>query len=69
MQTENTNYIYKNDFDKACFEYNIVAYGKYKDSTKRRESDKVLRDKAFEVASIQNMIDVKRISFNGLQFF
>ena len=69
MQTENTNYIYKNDFDKACFEHYIVAYDKYKDSTKRRESDKVLRDKAFEVASIQNMIDVKRISFNGLQIF
>ena len=28
-----------------------MAYGKYKDLTKRTQSDKVLRDKAFEIAS------------------
>ena len=44
MQTGNTNYIYKNDLDKACFQHNM-AYGKYKDLTTRTESDKVLRDK------------------------
>ena len=50
MQTGNTNYIYKNDLDKACFQHDI-AYGKYKDLTKRTESDKVLRDKALKIAS------------------
>ena len=50
MQTGNTNYIYKNDLDKACFQHDM-AYGKYKDLTKRTQSDKVLRDKAFEIAS------------------
>ena len=50
MQTGNTNYIYKNDLDKACFQDDL-AYGKYKDLTERTHSDKVLRDKAFESAS------------------
>ena len=49
-QTGNTDYIYKNDLDKACFQHDM-AYGKYKDLTERIESDKVLRDKAFKIAS------------------
>ena len=40
VQTENTNYIYKNDLDKVCFEHD-VAYGKNKDLNKKTESDKV----------------------------
>ena len=39
-----------------------MAYGRYKDLNKRIELDKVLRDKAFKVAS-----NPKRISFNDLQ--
>ena len=50
MQTGNTSYIYKNDLDKACFQH-YMAYGKCKDLTKRTQSDKVLRDKAFKIAS------------------
>ena len=50
MQTGNTNYIYKNDLDKACSQHDM-AYGKYKDLTKRTQSDKVLKDKAFKTAS------------------
>ena len=49
MQTGDTNYIYKNDLDKACFQHDM-AYGKYKDLTKRTQSDKFLWDKAFEIA-------------------
>ena len=49
MQTRNTDYIYKNDLDKACFQHDM-AYGKFKDFKKRTKSDKVLRDKAFEIA-------------------
>ena len=41
MQTRNTNYIYKSDLDKACFQHDM-ACSKFKDLTKRRESDKVL---------------------------
>ena len=50
MQTGNTNYIYKNDLDKACFQHDMT-YGKYKDLTKRTQSNKVLEDIAFEIAS------------------
>ena len=53
MQTGDTNYIYKNDLEKACFQHDM-AYGKYKDLTKRTQSDKVLRDKAFIIASNPN---------------
>ena len=38
MQTGNTDYIYKNDLDKACFQHDT-------------QSDKVLRHKAFKIAS------------------
>ena len=44
MQTENTNFIYKNELDKACFQHDM-AYGKSKDLAKRTQSDKVLRNK------------------------
>ena len=50
MQTGDTNYIYKNQLDKACFQHDI-AYGKYKDLRKRTQSDKVLKDKAFAIAN------------------
>ena len=48
MQTENTNYIYKNHLHKAYFQHDIV-YSKYKDLPKRTQSDKVLKDKAFKI--------------------
>ena len=52
MRTGNTDFIYKNEFDKACFQHdNDMAYGKSKDLVKRTQSDKVLRDKAFKIAS------------------
>ena len=50
MQTGNTNFIYKNELDKACFQHDM-AYGKSKDLAKTTQSDKVLRDKAFRIAS------------------
>ena len=45
MQTENTDFIYKNAFDEACFRHDM-SYGKSKDLEKITQSDKVLRDKA-----------------------
>ena len=50
MQTGNTNFIYKNKLDKACFQHDM-AYDKSKDLVKRTQSDKVLKDKAFKIAS------------------
>ena len=52
MHTGNTDFIYRNELDKAYFQHDM-AYGKSKDLAKRTESDKVLRDKAFEIASDQ----------------
>ena len=50
MQTGNTNFIYKNELDKAWFRHNM-AYGKSKDLVKKTQSDKVLKDKAFKIVS------------------
>ena len=50
MQTGHTDFIYRNELDKACFQHDI-AYGKTKDLVKRTQSDKVLKVKAFEIAS------------------
>ena len=58
MQTGNTNLIYKNDLDKACFQHNI-AYRKSKDLAKRTQSHNVLRDKAFEIVNNPNMMVIK----------
>ena len=43
-------FIYKNELDKAYFQHDM-AYGKSKDLIKRTQSDKVLKDKAFKIAS------------------
>ena len=53
MQTGNTNFIYKNELDKGCFQHDI-ACGKSKNLVKRTQSDKVLRDEAFKIASDPN---------------
>ena len=50
MQTENKDFIYKNEPDKASFQHDM-AYGKSKDLVKRTQSDKVLKDKVFKIAS------------------
>ena len=50
MQTGNIDFINRNELDKAYFQ-NDMAYGKSKDLAKRIQSDKVLRDKATEIAS------------------
>ena len=50
MQTGNTDFIYKNELNKACFQHDM-AYGKSKDLIKRTQSDKVLKDKAFKIVS------------------
>ena len=47
-----TSYIYKSELDKACFQHDM-AYGDFKDLAKRIAADKVLRDKAFKIASDQ----------------
>ena len=50
MQTGYTNYIYKNELGRACFQHDM-AYGKYRDLERRTQSDNVLKDKAFAIAN------------------
>ena len=48
-ETGDTNYIHKNELDKACFQHDM-AYGDFKDLARRTASDKVLREKVFNIA-------------------
>ena len=48
-ETGDSRYIYQNELDKACFQHDI-AYGDFKDLNRRTFADKVLRDKAFNIA-------------------
>ena len=44
-----TSCIYKNELNEACFQHDI-AYGDFKDLKIRTASDKILRNKAFNIA-------------------
>ena len=59
MQTGNTDFIYRNELDKACFQHD-AAYSDSKDLAKRTQSDKVLKDKAFQIANNPKLMDIKR---------
>ena len=48
-ETGDTNYIYKNELDKACFTH-YAAYFDSKHLTKRTAADKILRNRAFNIA-------------------
>ena len=50
MQTGDANYIYKNELDKSCFQHDM-AYGYFTDLKRRAQSDKVLKEKGFAIAS------------------
>ena len=55
-ETGDTNYIYKNELDKACFELDKACfvhdatYSDSKDLIKRTVADKILKNKAFDIA-------------------
>ena len=49
-RTGDTRYIYRNELEKACFQHDS-AYAYHKDLINRTEADKVLRDKAYDIAS------------------
>ena len=50
MQAENTDFIYRNELNKACFQHDM-AYGKSKHLAKRTQLEKGLREKASKIAS------------------
>ena len=49
IQTGDTNYIFKNEIDKACLADDAV-YSDFKDMKNRATADKILIDKAYEIA-------------------
>ena len=66
-----TNYIYKNELDKACFQRDM-AYEDFKDLARRTTSDKFLRGKAFDIAKNPKYDGCQRglaSIFCGLQIF
>ena len=48
-ETGYSRYIYQTKLDKACFQHDM-GYADFKDLTKRTASDKILQDKAFNIA-------------------
>ena len=49
-QTGDTCYIYRNDLDKSCFQHDS-PYADNKDLINRTKADKVLKDKAYNIAN------------------
>ena len=56
--TGDSQYIYQNETDKACFQHDM-AYGDFKDLYRRTASDKILHDKASDIA--------KNLKYDGYQ--
>ena len=48
-ETGDKKCIYRNELDKVCFQHDM-AYGDFKDLARGTAADKVLRDKAFNIA-------------------
>ena len=48
-ETVDSRYTYQNERNKVCFQHDMV-YGDFKDVNRRTVADKVLREKAFNVA-------------------
>ena len=57
-ETDNLKYLYRNELDKACFVHH-AAYSDSKDVAKRTISDKILKDKTYEIA--------RNYNYNGYQ--
>ena len=58
-ETGDTNYIYKNELDKACFTHD-AAYSDSKDFIKKSVADKILKNKAFDIAKDSKYDGYKR---------
>ena len=48
-ETGNLKHLYRNELDKACFAHD-AAYSESKDLAKRTISDKILKNRAYEIA-------------------
>ena len=52
-ETGNLNHLYRNELGKACFAHNVAHYD-HKDLAKSIISDKILKERAFEIAKNRN---------------
>ena len=52
-ETGDSRYIYRNQLDKVCFQHDM-AYRDFNDLTRRTNSDKILRGKAFNIDKTKN---------------
>ena len=52
-ETVNLKHLYRNELDKGCFANN-AAYSDSKDLAKRTNSDKILKNRAYEIARNRN---------------
>ena len=52
-ETGNLRDLYSNELDKSCFAHD-AAYSDSKDIAKRTISDKILKDRAYEIAKNRN---------------
>ena len=68
-ETGDTNYIYKNELDKACFAHD-AAYSDSKDLTKRTVGDEILKNRAFNIAKDKKYDGYQRgLAFMVYKFF
>ena len=61
-------FIYQNKLDKACFQHGMT-YGGFKDLTRRAASDKIMPDKALNIAKIQKYGYQRGLSSMVYKFF
>ena len=61
-------HLYRNELDKACFTHN-TAYSDSKDLAKRTISDKILKDRAYEIARNSNYDGYQRALGNMVYKF
>ena len=68
-ETRNSGYIHQNELDNAFFQHDM-SHRDVKDFPRRKASNEVLRNKAFNAATTSEVWWVsKRSCFNGLQRF
>ena len=65
--TGDVNYNYTKALDKACFVHNVV-YANSKDLSRRTTSEKILKDRAFEIA-INPKYNLSKRSSDSSVFF
>ena len=64
-ETGGSRCIYQNELDKACFQHDM-AYKYFKHLTMRTAFDKILSDKAFNIAKNTKHDEYTKTYFNGL---